>query len=144
MLQHQALFEATVEGGFVVTFPDFEWGVTQGNSEQEAQGMAADALSMVIGHCTAENRPLPVPHQRRCKGYRAVRLPALIAAKAELYRAFCAAGITKAELGRRLTIPRMNVDRLFDPKHSSRLDLIEAALHAFGKELDITVHSLVA
>ena len=144
MLKYQALFEAAPEGGFVVTFPDFEWGVTQGDSDQEAQDMAADALSMVIGHYIAETRPLPVPHLRRGKRYRSVRLPALIAAKAELYRAFCAAGITKAELGRRLAIPRMNVDRLFDPKHSSRLDLIEAALHALGKELDITVHSLVA
>jgi|SRR5215831_17359365 len=144
MLQYQALFEPASEGGFVVTFPDFDWGVTQGDSEQEAQEMAGDALAMVIAHYIHEGRSLPAPRQRRGKRYRAVRLPALIAAKAELFRAFCGAGITKAELGRRLRIPRANVDRLFDPKHSSRLDLIEAALHALGKQLNITVHALVA
>jgi hypothetical protein len=31
----------------------------------------------------------------------------------------------------------MNVDRLFDPQHRSRLDPIEAALLAVGKRLTI-------
>ena len=47
--------------------------------------------------------------------------------KAELYRAFTATGIRKADLARRLGISRSNVDRLFDLKHQSRLDQLEAA-----------------
>ena len=36
MLRFNALFEPDTEkGGFVVTFPDFKWGVTQGDTEQE-------------------------------------------------------------------------------------------------------------
>ena len=36
-MEHLALFEPDLEaGGFVVTFPDFSYGVTQGESEQEA------------------------------------------------------------------------------------------------------------
>ena len=136
-MQYQALFEPAPEGGFVVTFPDFAWGVTQGADEAEAGAMASDALAMVIAHYIGHNQPLPRPRVRRGRHYHAVRLPALLAAKAELYSAFRHAGITKAELARRLGIPRMNVDRLFDPKHGSRLDQIEAALLAVGKRLTI-------
>ena len=39
MLSWQALLEPAEEGGFVVTFPDFEWGVTQGETEAEALDM---------------------------------------------------------------------------------------------------------
>ncbi|MEO8100555.1 MAG: type II toxin-antitoxin system HicB family antitoxin [Acidobacteriota bacterium] len=139
MLKYQALFDPDPKGGFVVTFPDFDWGVTQGDSEEEAHEMAADALSMVITHYIHEGIALPVPRKHRGRHYRAVRLPALVAAKAALYSAFLQSGIRKSELARRLNIPRMNVDRLFDPKHNSRLEQIEAALRVIGKELDITI-----
>jgi antitoxin HicB len=42
-------------------------------------------------------------------------------------------------LARRLGISKTNVDRLFDLKHHSRLDQIEAAVKALGKELTIDV-----
>jgi antitoxin HicB len=61
------------------------------------------------------------------------------AAKTELYREFLASGIRKAELARRLGIPKTNVDRLFDLRHQSRLDQIEAAFQALGKVLSIEV-----
>ena len=138
-MQYQALFEPDPKGGFVVSFPDFDWGVTQGEDEAEANAMASDALAMVIAHYIDHNQPLPRPRVRRGRRYRAVRLPALLAAKAELYSAFRQAGIPKAELARRLGIPRMNVDRLFDPKHRSRLDQIESALLAVGKRLTISL-----
>jgi antitoxin HicB len=123
-MEYRALFTAE-DSGFVVTFPDFEWGVTQGDSEADALAMAAEVVEIVM--------------RLSGKRYRTVKLPALVAAKAELYAAFREAGITKAELGRRLGIPRMNVDRLFKLNHRSRLDQIEAALRVVGKELAITV-----
>jgi antitoxin HicB len=67
-------------------------------------------------------------------------LPALQAAKAGLYLAFQASGIRKAELARRLGIPSANIDRLFDLNHHSRLDHIEAAFLALGKQLAIEVN----
>ena len=68
-----------------------------------------------------------------------VRLPALQGPKAELYRLFLATGVCKAELARRMGIPKANVDRLFDLRHGSRLDQVEAAFHALGKEIRIEV-----
>ncbi|HEY0439110.1 MAG TPA: hypothetical protein VGD36_03480 [Xanthobacteraceae bacterium] len=49
------------------------------------------------------------------------------------------AGITKAELARRLKWNRESVDRLFRLDHASRLDQIEAAFKALGRKVDITV-----
>ncbi|HEX4695004.1 type II toxin-antitoxin system HicB family antitoxin [Sphingomonas sp.] len=138
-MEYTALFTPSEDGGFVVTFPDFDWGVTQGDTEGEALDMAADALGMMIGEHIRKGEPLPAPRTRRGAKYRAIRLPALHAAKAELYRAFLAANIRKSELARRLNIPKTNVDRLFDLKHQSRLDQIEAAFQMLGKELVFTV-----
>jgi len=47
--------------------------------------------------------------------------------------AFLASGIRKAELARRLGIPKTTVDRLFDLDRHTRLDQIEAAFAALGK-----------
>jgi antitoxin HicB len=68
-----------------------------------------------------------------------VRLPALQGAKAELHRLFLGSGLRKTELARRLGIPKANVDRLFDLRHHSRFDQIEAAFRALGKEIQIQV-----
>ena len=64
-----------------------------------------------------------------------------VAAKVELYRAFTASGISKAELGRRLDIPKTNVDRLFNFKNHTRLDQLEAAFAALGHHLEVSVRA---
>jgi antitoxin HicB len=56
-----------------------------------------------------------------------IELPAMMAAKTELYIAFKGSGIRKVELARRLGIPKTTVDRLFDFNNRTRLDQLEAA-----------------
>src|SRR5947209_8362886 len=110
MLQYLALFDPAEEGGYVVTFPDLKWGVTQGDSDAEAMEMAADALAMILSDYIEKGEPLPTPGRHRGRHYRAVKLPAMQAAKAELYRQFASSGIRKAELARRLNMPKANID----------------------------------
>lgn len=142
MSQFTALFEPDTEkGGFVVTFPDFDWGVTQGDTEEEAISMAVDALTMVIGDYIEKGKPLPVPSKRRGKKYRVIHLPALASVKAELYSAFITSGIRKAELARRLGISKGNIDRLFDIRHSSRIEQLDAAFRAIGKEMAFDIRN---
>ena len=138
-MEYSALFEPAEEGGFVITFPDFGWGVSQGDDEEDAREMAADAICTMIQHHIQHAEPLPRPTKRHGRKYRMIRLPALQGAKAELYRQFLASGLRKSELARRLGIPKANVDRLFNINHQSRLDQIEAAFRALGKELTIHV-----
>lgn len=137
---YTALFEPDAEaGGFVVAFPDIDDGVTQGETEEEAREMAADLLACMIGERMKRDLDLPAPRHYRGSKYRPVRLPALQEAKAELYNAFRAAGMRKAELARRIGISKTNIDRLFDLTYNSRLEQIEAAFRALGKELAIEI-----
>ena len=139
MLEFRALFEPADEGGFVITFPDFCWGVTQGDDEEEGQQIAVDALAMIVNDYIERGERIPTPLNVRGRKYRAIRLPAIQEAKTLLYQAFTDSGLRKAELARRLGIAKTNVDRLFDLHHHTRLDQLEAAFRALGKELTINV-----
>jgi antitoxin HicB len=59
MIGYHAVFEPAGEGGFVVTFPDFGWGVTQGETEAEAIEMAEDALRAMIMDTIKAGEALP-------------------------------------------------------------------------------------
>ena len=139
-MKYPALFEPAEEGGFVITFPDWDWGVSQGDDEIDARGMARDALITMIAYCIRHGKPVPSPtSQPRGKRYRMIELPAIVSLKTELYIAFLDSGIRKTELARRMGIPKTTVDRLFDFKNHTRLDQIEAAFTALGKRLHIAV-----
>ncbi len=133
-----ALFEPDREaGGFVVTFPDFGYGATQGETGAEALEMAQDLLMLTIGDYIKESRPLPAPKRHRGTKFRPVALPALQAAKVDLYVSFLESGLKKAELARRIGIPKTHIERLFSLRHHSRLDQIESAFAALGKRLHV-------
>ncbi len=138
MERYWALFEPDRKaGGYVVTFPDFGYGVTQGETNEEAVEMAQDLLMLTIGDYIRESRPLPAAKRHRGPKFRPVPLPALQAAKVDLYVAFLASGLKKAEFARRIGIPKTHIDRLFSLRHHSRLDQLEAAFAALGKRLHV-------
>lgn len=136
MLQYLALFQADRKaGGFVVTFPDLPWGVTQGDTEAEALMRARDVLKIVLADCIERNLEIPEPGRHRRPRYHMISLPVLQEAKVLLYNELRKAGMRKAELGRRLGIPAPNVDRLFDLNRRSRLDHLESAFEVLGRRL---------
>jgi antitoxin HicB len=142
-MEYPAIFEPAGEGGYLVRFPDFDWGVTQGDTRQEAEEMAADAIRTMIRELIRQGKAVPRASKPRGRKHRMIRLNALDAAKAELYVVFQASGLRKAELARRIGIPKTTVDRLFDLDNHSRLDQMEAAFAALGKRLSIGVEDAV-
>jgi antitoxin HicB len=128
-------------GGYVVTLPDFGYGATQGETDAEAMDMAQELLMLTIGDYIKDSRPLPAPRRHRGAKFRPVALPALQAAKVDLYSSFLESGLKKAELARRIGIPKTHVDRLFSLRHHSRLDQIEAGFAALGKRLHVEVRN---
>lgn len=90
--------------------------------------------------CVTQTRTprLPVPG-RPGRGQRIVRPSALECAKLGVYRAMTEQGIRKAELARRLGWHMPQVDRLFDLRHASRLDQIEAAARVLGRRIEVRV-----
>lgn len=119
----------------LVHLPDID-AYTQGRDREDALAQAADLLEEWILAAMAHNEPVPFPAPARNRS--TVALPAMTALKLEVYRAMREAGIKKSDLADRLGWPRSSVTRLFDGRHVSRLDQIEAALAALGRRLVVT------
>ncbi|HLJ64244.1 MAG TPA: type II toxin-antitoxin system HicB family antitoxin [Stellaceae bacterium] len=124
-------------GGFVVTFPDFPFGVTEGDNKEEALTCAQSALETIIMALMDERKDIPRPSPAR--GRASVTLPPGSGAKVALYLAMREQGIGKTDLARRLGWHLPQVDRVLDIRHASKLDQLSQALRAVGKELVLGV-----
>ena len=133
---YAALLEPEPEGGFTVTFPDIGYGATYGTTWDEALRQAEDMLEEAVLGMIAHNEDVPVPLP--AKGRPVVRLPALTAAKLELYRAMRQAGLDGAQLAARLGWPPEKVAHIFDGYHAVGLEQLEAALAALGRRFVVT------
>jgi len=126
------------DGAVLVTFPDVPEAITQGADSDEALLYAIDALESALSFYVDARKSLPVPSRAR-RGQRTVRPSALECAKLGVYQAMIEQGVKKAELARRLGWNMPQVDRLFDVKHASRFDQIEAAARALGRHIEVSV-----
>jgi antitoxin HicB len=141
MLGYCARFDPDLESKhfFTITFPDLPWGVSQGENEQDGRDMALDLLRTMLAEHIRRGEEIPRPKSYRGGHFRLISLPALEAAKIELYRVFRASGMRKSDLARALGISKTNVDRLFALSRKSRLEQIEAAFKALGKRVEIEI-----
>ena len=126
------------DGTVLVTFPDVPEAITFGADTDEALMYAVDALESALSFYVDDRKPLPVPSKPK-RGQKTVRPSALECAKLGVYQAMTEQGIRKSELARRLGWHMPQVDRLFDLKHASRLDQIEAAARALGRHIEVSV-----
>ena len=122
----------------LVTFPDVPEAFTFGADEDEALLQAVDALESALSFYVEARKPLPLPSKVK-RGQCTVRPSALEGAKLGVYQAMTEQGIKKSELARRLGWHMPQVDRLFDLRHASRLDQIEAAARVLGRQLEVRV-----
>ena len=129
----------TPDGNTVlVSFIDVPDAMTFGADEDEALLQAVDALETALSFYVEARKPLPVASKAK-RGQRTVRPSALEGAKLGVYQGMTEQGIKKAELARRLGWHTPQVDRLFDLRHASRLDQIEAAARVLGRHLEVRV-----
>ncbi len=126
-------------GTVTAVVPDIPGAHTFGEDAEEALLRAVDAIETMIMALIADRQEVPEPSPARRR--RTVVLPALTVAKVGLYRAMREESVGKAELARRLGWHLPQVDRVLDLSHASRLDQIEAALHALGRTIDLTVRA---
>ena len=123
----------------LVTFADVPEALTFGADEDEALRQAVDALETALSFYVEARKPLPMASKAQ-PGQRTVRPSALDGATLGVYQAMTEQGVKKAELARRLGWHMPQVDRLFDLRHASRLDQIEAAARVLGKQLEVRVY----
>ena len=135
---YPAVIERDEDGRFVVTFPDFGWGATDGATRDEALAEAKDLLRELITTTIREGRPLPIP-SRASKRRPLVIPPLQIALKAALYEAHRHANISQRRLARDLNIAENEVRRMLNPDHATKASTIEAVLGHLGARLSLTV-----
>ena len=126
------------DGTVLVTFADVPEAITFGADEDEALLNAVDALETGLSFYVDARKSLPAVSQPAL-GQKTVRPSALECAKLGVYQAMTEQGIKKAELARRLGWHMPQVDRLFDLRHASKLDQIEAAATVLGRHIEVRV-----
>jgi len=125
-------------GGYVARFRDLPEAVTQGESIEDALANASDCAEEAIAGRIRRGDLIPKASRAR-RGERLVAVPAAIAAKAALWLAVREAGVTNAELARRLRCDEKEVRRMLDPRHPTKLPRIQAALAALGRRLVLSL-----
>lgn len=138
MLNYPVTLTLDTNGTFLVGFSDFPEANSVGDDEEEALLNASDALATALEIYFDDRRPVPLP-SKPAKGQAVVSLPALDAAKVLLWNEMYTQKIRKAELARRLNVHMPQIDRLFDLKHSSKLEFVEQAAKALGKTLIVSL-----
>jgi antitoxin HicB len=138
VLRYPIILKKDTNGTLLVTSPDFPELVTFGEDRADAISRAADAIATVIQGRISDRAKIPKPSEAK-RGQIFVPLSTLIAAKLALYDLMIKTGTRKADLARKLGVHAPQIDRLLDLNHDSRLDQIDSAVRALGKELEIRI-----
>lgn len=124
--------------GVTVSFRDLPEAVTCGKDFREALGEAPDCLEEAVATRINHGMDIPAPSEFMA-GEVAISVPTQTAAKAALYLALREAGITKVALAEAMGCSEVQVRRLLDPRHNSRIEAIEQALAVLGRGLEVTI-----
>ena len=135
---YQVEVERDEDGRYVVAFPDFGWGATDGATLDEALAEAGDLLRELIAATMREGGDLPKP-SRATRRRPLVVPPVPIALKAALYEAFRKASVSQRRLARDLDIAESEVRRMLNPDHATKAATIDRALRRLGKCASVTV-----
>ncbi|MGB7196320.1 MAG: type II toxin-antitoxin system HicB family antitoxin [Collimonas pratensis] len=138
-MKYPAAFTPDQEaGGFVVTFRDIPEAITQGDTEVEALEMAADGLLTAMDFYFEDKRQVPLPSKAK-KDERLIQLPLSVAAKVLLLNEMLEQQIRPTDLALRMDTTKLEVNRLIDLRHTTKIDRISEAMNALGKQIELSV-----
>ena len=125
-------------GEYLVTCPDLPEFATVGATEQEAKTEALDGIETTLQAYMQDRRSIPEPSGRR-RGTVGVRLPAQAVMKLGIYEALLEQKHRKADLARMLDLHLPQIDRMLDLRHNTKLEQLEKALNALGRQLEVRI-----
>ena len=132
--QYPATIESNGEGGFIASFRDVPEAITEAWDLEELKNNARDALITAIDFYIEDGRVFP-PASDLQTGDIAVDLPASVVAKVMLLNTMVKSNVRPADLARKMNIKPQEVTRITDIRHATKIDTIQNALRALGKEL---------
>lgn len=124
------------EGRHRVSVRDIPQVVTSGKTEDEAVLAAVDAIETALAFYMKKGDPLPTPSPA-AEGERRISISARMAAKAAVYEAWRESGLSKSELARRMGRDVVEVRRILEPNHGTKLDQLDEAARALGLRFTI-------
>ena len=135
---YPAELERDEEGRYVVTFPDFAWGATDGETREGALGEAQDLLREIVATTIREGNAIPVPSKAPSQRP-IVTPPVSIALKAALYDATHESGLSQRQLARKLDVTEKELRRMLNPDHATKTSTLDSVLRRLGKRISVTV-----
>lgn len=139
-MEYVLQLERDSNGSLLATCPEIPEFAAVGDDEDEVLLNALDAMETACEFYINDRRPVPLLPARQLRaGEVLLRLPAQAVAKILLHNEMLAQGVRKAELARRMHLHMPQVDRLLNVRHATRLDTLEDAARALGKQLTISV-----
>lgn len=138
---YPCILEPQDDGGFFVRFPDVPEALTGGATRAEALATAEDCLATALGSYVQNHERVPMPSPLG-EGAVPVTVPAVVAAKLDLYAAMRRQCLSKQELAARLDTTGSAISRLTDLRHRSHIHRVEEGLRAVGRRLVIESRAL--
>ncbi|GEM_PF-636692 len=140
MYDYAIRFETGDAPGVAVFCRDLPELNSYGDNEEHALSEALDAIETTLSLYVDQRRAIPAATAAEPDEH-VVRLPAVTVAKIHLWNTMVERGMRKADLVRLLNVKPMQVDRLVDFLHSSKMEQVEAALAALQRPLRVRTYA---
>lgn len=131
------------ENSYLVTFRDIPEALTEGDTHEDAIEMGEDALLTAMDFYFEDNRRVPMP-SRKQKGEVYISLPMSASTKVMLLNALLEGQISQVELAKRMSLSPQQVTRIVNLEHSTKIDTLEKAFKALGKEMKVAISGAMA
>ncbi len=125
-------------GTFLVTCPDLPEVTSFGADRVECLVNGRKAVAEAVASRLAGFEAIPRPSVGELRA----ELDLQLTLKVLLFWSLEDAGLSRADLMRLLGQHRPQIDRLFDPRHATRLNQYDAALRALGRVADVVVRAV--
>ncbi len=126
------------EGGYVLTFRDVPEVISEIWSMDELQKTGADALISGADMYYETKTVFPEPSEPK-ENEVLIKLPFSAVAKILLHNAMLSANIRPSDLAKKMGKMPQEVNRIIDLKHNTKIDTIQDAFRALGKDLNVSV-----
>lgn len=136
--QYPALLTPNNEGGFIVSFRDVPEVITEIWSQDELLSTAQDALLTGIEIYFEQKKKFPMPSALK-KGEVAIPLSLTVNAKILLLNTMVEGNIRPSDLAKKMGITPQEVNRVIDLFHKTKIDTIQSAINALGKDFLLTI-----
>lgn len=125
-------------GGYLATFRDIPEALAGGDTREGALAEAFTALIDAMDFYFEDERLVPKPSAAQ-DGEELLELPVSVATKVLLLNEMVIQKVRKGELAKRMDVRKQEVTRLFNLKHTTKIDTVQDAFKALGKTLEFRV-----